>query len=233
MANRKKDPTFDKQLDYSKENDNGNDPVFSHAYHQFMVNLLTARDKTVKNELINEVKQCNAAFSDKLICDVNEVIEKQWIRVLDEKLTAQSKQLNDTMTIIASDIVKINQRMKIAEEKVMKDESDIELLKKRADYKKKIIEELQAGMKILRTDAIEELMANIKEVTPILITVKKNQEYYIATQKWTVIAKRIAIAVLISVTIMSAILTLTFYNHNKQTGNIKILPKIETPLCTV
>jgi hypothetical protein len=185
MANNEKselpEPTFDKQIEvYSENHQNDSDPIFSKAYHQFMVNLLTKRDKSVKNELVREVKKTNDQFSEKLISDVNEVIEKQWIRVLNEKLTKQSEQLNNTMTTIAGDVNMIKKNLEILERNQLQDEIAIKKLQDIYKYPETFND---------RLEAVEKL----KPVIENLVKSDKDTQVY-RSPRWTV--TRIIIAII-------------------------------------
>lgn len=58
MSNESQDPRFGDQLaGYSETEVNDTDPIFSRAYHKFMVNLLQTRDKAIKDELIGALSE--------------------------------------------------------------------------------------------------------------------------------------------------------------------------------
>jgi hypothetical protein len=166
------EPSFEKQVEgYIDEIQTENDPVFSHAYHKFMVNLLTVRDKSVKNELMEEVSAQNKVFGEKLISDVNEVIEQQWIRVLREELSSQSLGLNETLKSIAGDIARINERLEITEGEIREEIKRINVLELRAEDKKRRIERLEIEMQILKPEAIKRYSDELHDIRPILINV--------------------------------------------------------------
>ena len=75
IKNKKPEPTFDKQISVDYNIIDGSDPIFSHAYHKFMVNLLTTRDKAVKNELSNEVDELLKVSNEKICGDVIEYLQ--------------------------------------------------------------------------------------------------------------------------------------------------------------
>jgi hypothetical protein len=67
------EPTFDKQMDAYEGNDE--DPIFSHAYHQFMINLLKSRDSAVKDELKKSVAEVLEPWHYKLDLIINNQTE--------------------------------------------------------------------------------------------------------------------------------------------------------------
>jgi hypothetical protein len=85
MVKKSEKPTFDKQMDY--EEVEGTDPIFSHAYHQFLVSLLTTRDKAVRSELLNDVVIMLKDSNDKVCKDIAEIViaqNEKWGAVITE-----------------------------------------------------------------------------------------------------------------------------------------------------
>lgn len=124
------EPTFEKQMDnYAIKDADSSDPIFSTAYHEFMAKLLKTRDGSIKNELIAEVRKVNAEFSKELISDVSEIIEDQWIRVLNDKLKEFGESLNTKIGTIAIDINDLKTTLQEIEDRVAADEIEIMKLK--------------------------------------------------------------------------------------------------------
>lgn len=88
----KENPTFEKQMDnYIKDNIDGDDPIFSHAYNAYFVNLLKKRDDAVKFELIEAVRTVNKEFREQMYKDVTEIIREQWANALNDSLKEWEK----------------------------------------------------------------------------------------------------------------------------------------------
>jgi hypothetical protein len=177
-----------------------------------MVNLLTSRDKSVKDELIAEVKKENQKFGEKLISDVNEVIEHQWIRVLKSELSDQNAKLQKTMLKISSDILEIKERLSTTEDKVNAEAEQIQNIKKDLSIKKKriddIVTEMQDIKEIVHPEVIHEFLEKINCVTPKL-------DRILEINQPRTIRRRIIKAVIISVLLGALLLDIALAIHNK------------------
>jgi uncharacterized coiled-coil protein SlyX len=192
----KEEPTFDKQLEkYSEENQNEDDPIFSHAYQEFLVKLLKTRDKAIISEVIEFVAD-NETFAEKVANKVRGDIADSYIaleRILSEIKTGQ--------VVILKNISQINDRLSIAEERVNIQEQRIEDHEKRLAVKRLRIEKLEVQMSFLQPDSIKSYTDEIRKVKPILNKVVKMFSWW-----------RIAIYVLI-VAILASLMVLILHKN--------------------
>jgi hypothetical protein len=120
----------------------------------------------------------------------------------------------------------LNLRQKKTDERISIEEEEILDLKKKLAAKKTRMDEFQKHMdlidNIIKPEVIQDFLEKVDFVTPKL-------DKIIETQKTKTIAKRIALAVVISVAIMSTILSIVMYNHKKATFINKTIPNTEVP----
>lgn len=175
------EPTFDKQMEaYSEEETNADDPIFSSAYHKFMSNLLKTRDAAVKNELIEEVGKLFIENNKTILGNISDLLTKQTaivgnvvgevmvgIENIDIKLTSveklNRKEHDEIMTVLTD----LKNRQNMADEKIKKEQIEIDLLQKRIedhdkrfDLKKKRLDGLEK--EVIKRE--REILAKIKSI---------------------------------------------------------------------
>lgn len=161
---RDNEPTFDKQIgDYAMKENNPDDPVFSGAYHKFMVNLLKTRDVAVKNELAKTVAEMLIENNATITATIQEMLSKQTATV--------GSAVGEVMVAIegmAKDIKEIKQTVKIHDEKINQEFIEIAKHELRLNQKKKDIAELKAKVELFNPGMIKQLLDDIEEIKPAI-----------------------------------------------------------------
>jgi hypothetical protein len=194
--NKKTEPTFIDQAFAIIENtysDNGSDHGMTIMDHKLLVRILDAHEKCIDEK--------NEEFRGKLIGDVNEVIGKQWIRVLDEKLLAQSKQLNAVMERIASDLNDVKGQLNTIDDRVSAEERRLNTLEawqgkaeEWAERKKKRIEILEDRVDVL--DPNSKFTSEILEMKPYIMKWGRFLEWWSWKNWWKIVLVVIAITII-------------------------------------
>jgi len=167
MTKRKRDneePTFDKQIEgYSMQEQNADDPVFSHAYHAFMVNLLKTRDNAVKDELAEMVAGMLIENNATITATISEMLTTQTATV--------GSALGEVMIAIenlATDVKEIKSTIKIHDQKINEEYIQIAKHEMRLDQKKKDIAELKAKVDLFNPEMMKLLLVDIEEIKPAI-----------------------------------------------------------------
>lgn len=175
------EPTFDKQMEtYSEEESNADDPIFSSAYHKFMANLLKTRDAAVKDELIEEVANLFIENNKTILGDISNLLSAQTatvgnvvgevmigIETLTKKLNSIESNNKTEHSGIMTALSQLQKRQDDADEKLRKDEVELQLLieqvkvhDKRLEIKKKRIDGLER--EVIKRE--KEILAKIKSI---------------------------------------------------------------------